>query len=150
MLNPEKEPDLNDVPRDILMNYYSHQYERMGKLEDARMAITNIAVSLSLLAFTFGFDKDMQSSKEIGYALLIAVTVANGFAIAYILITKSWIATFKQRAKEILELTAKPLFLFDKRTDSKQSTSIFKLWRIHVWLHGLLIAVAAVVAFLLV
>ena len=116
----------------------------MGKLEDARMAITNIAVSLSLLAFTFGFDKETQPSKEIGYALLIAVAIANGFAIAYILITKSWIATFKQRAKEILEFTAKPLFLFDNRTRSKENT---KLWAIHLLLHILLIAVAVAVAY---
>jgi hypothetical protein len=53
MSNIEKKSDLNDVPRDILMSYYNHQYVRMGKLEDSRTTITNITITLSVLSLTY-------------------------------------------------------------------------------------------------
>jgi hypothetical protein len=149
MPNTEKKSDLNDVPKDILMNYYNHQYERMGKLEDSRMAITNITITLSVLAFTFGFNASVQYSQLIGYALLFIMMTANWFAIAYILVTKSWIETYKRRSKGILEISAKPLFLFDEKTHANYSKRTPTLWQIHMSLHVLLILVAIAMAIFL-
>lgn len=149
MPNIEKKSDLSDVPRDILMNYYNHQYERMGKLEDSRMGITNITITLSVLSVTFGFDTVGQYSNIIGYALLTIMMLANAFAIAYIWVTKSWIDTFKQRSTGILEASAKSLFLFDEKTRSKHKKRTLTLGKIHMSLHVLLIVVAIVMAILL-
>jgi hypothetical protein len=149
MSNTEKKSGLNDVPRDVLINYYNHQYERMGKLEDSRMGITNITITLSVLSFTFGFDAAVQYSKIIGYALLFIMVAANAFAIAYILVTRSWIETYKRRSKGILEVTAKPLFLFDEKTHAKHNKWTPTLWQIHMGLHILLIVIAIVMTMFL-
>jgi hypothetical protein len=37
--------NLDGIPLDVLMNYYNHQYDRMGKLEEQRLAITNITIT---------------------------------------------------------------------------------------------------------
>jgi hypothetical protein len=146
MSNNEKKPDFDGVPRDLLLSYYNHQSERMGKLEDARLGITNITITLSVLAFTFGFNAVAGQSRMIGYALLFIMLAANLFAIAYILVTKSWIETFKRRSLGILEVSAKPLFLFDEKTHGKHSKWIPTLWQIHMSLHILLIVVAILMA----
>ena len=149
MTNTEKEPELKDVPTDILMNYYNHQYERMGKLEDSRMGITNVTITLSVLSFTFGFNAAVQYSKIIGYALLFIMMAANIFAIAYVLVSRSWIATYKKRAKGILKASAKPLFHFDEDTHDKYSKWAPTLWQIQMGLHILLLMVAVAMAIFL-
>ena len=81
--NPELAPvKLGDVPVDVLMNYYRHQYERMAKLEDQRTAITNITITLSVLAFTFGFDMGTRFGKIAGFGLLTLMVLAN-MAVVY-------------------------------------------------------------------
>ena len=146
MTNTEEEVTLKDVPKDILINYYNHQYVRMGKLEDSRMGITNVTITLTVLSFTFGFNAAVQYSKIIGFALLFMMMAANVFAIAYILVSRSWIATYKKRAKGILEVHAKPLFQFDEATYEEHKKWTPTLWQIQMGVHILLLIVAVAMA----
>jgi len=141
--------DLKRVPIAILMNYYQHQYERMGKLEDQRLGITNITISLSLLSLTFGFNSAAGFSKVIGYAVLAVMALANTFAIVYILVTKSWISTHEMRAKGILEKRAKSLYLFDKETYAEYKKWTPGRWKIQMYLHILLFIVSVAIAIFL-
>jgi len=147
----EKPISLKGIPLEVLLNYYNHQYERMAKLEDQRTAITNFTITLSVLAFTFGFDPAKGFTKTIGFGLLIVMATANIFAILYILRTKSWIKTHKMRADGMLEQRFKKLLTFNDETHAKHSNWSISRWKIQMLLHILLLIVAIVMTvFLLI
>jgi hypothetical protein len=145
MASSKKKISLDRIPTVVLMNYYQHQYERMGKLEDQRLAITNITITLSVLSLTFGFNSATGFSKIIGYAVLVVMALANAFAILYILVTRSWISTHEMRAKGVLERRAKSLYLFDQQTYAEYKKWAPGRWKIQMYLHILLIIVAAAI-----
>lgn len=136
--------NLDDIPVDVLMNYYRHQYERMSKLEDQRTAITNITITLSVLAFTFGFNMGMGFAKIVGLGLLTIMILANVFAIIYIFRTQSWIDTHEMRAKGILERRYKQLHTYDYKTHAEYGRWPFSRWKIQMSLHVLLLIVAGI------
>ena len=145
MPTSKSEMDLKRVPIAILMNYYQHQYDRMGKLEDQRLGITNITITLSVLSLTFGFNSAVGFSKIIGYAVLAVMALANIFAILYILVTKSWISTHEMRAKGILEKRAKALYVFDRQTYAEYRKWTPGRWKIQMYLHILLFLVSVTI-----
>jgi len=149
MPDNEMNISLNDISENVLMHYYNHQYERMGKLEDQRTAVTNITTTLSVLAFTFGFNDAVGFSKLVGYALLSVMILANIFAIAYVLKTKSWINTHEKRAKGILEKRYVALHVFDRKTHAKYKSWAPRRWQIQMALHILLLSVASALAMFL-
>ena len=145
MPTSKSEIDLKRVPIAILMNYYQHQYDRIGKLEDQRLGITNITITLSVLSLTFGFNSAVGFSKIIGYAVLAVMALANIFAILYILVTKSWISTHEMRAKGILEKRAKSLYVFDRQTYADYRKWTPGRWKIQMYLHILLFLVSVTI-----
>lgn len=148
---PENQtPDLTRVPTEVLMNYYGHQYDRMGKLEDQRTAITNITITLSVLALTFGFGDATGFSEVVAYGLLTVMILANLFAITYIIRTNSWIQTHELRAKGILAARFSDLREFDRQTHAKHSRWALSRWKIQMYLHVLLLLLAFVMTVLLV
>ena len=149
MPKPNPNNDLRNVPTDMLMTYYEHQYSRMKQLEDQRINITNITVTLSVIALTFGFNTSDRFSRTVGYALLATMIFTNLFAIAYIAKTRSWISTHRNRAKGVLEKRSKELFKFDQETHDERVLWIPGRGRIQMFLHILLLLVAiALIIFL--
>src|SRR3972149_8359767 len=69
--------------------YYENQYARTAKLEDQRLAITNIVITLSVIAFTFGFSNPAGLTTITGIGLPTVMVIANIFAIIYIQLTYS-------------------------------------------------------------
>ena len=149
MAKPRTKSHLDTIPEDVLMNYYRHQYERMAKLEEQRTAITNITITLSVVTFTLGFNMASGFSKVVGFALLAIMMLSNVFAIVYIVRTDSWIKTHKLRARGILETQYGPLHTFNENTHSKYSRWSISRWKIQMYLHGLLLIVAMVMAIFL-
>ena len=144
-----KQIDLTKVPTEVLMSYYGHQYDRMGKLEDQRTAITNITISLSVLALTFGFNSATSFAEVVAFGLLAVMILANLFAIAYIVRTNSWIQTHELRAKGILAARFNDLREFDHQTHAKYGRWALSRWKIQMYLHVLLLLLAIVMVILL-
>jgi hypothetical protein len=140
---PENQsPNLTKVPTEVLMNYYDHQYDRMGKLEDQRTAITNITITLSVLALTFGFSSATGFARVVAFSLLTVMILANLFAITYIVRTNSWIQTHELRAKGILTARFNDLREFDRQTHAKYGRWALSRWKIQMYLHILLLVLA--------
>jgi len=114
-----QEKDSNPTPESIRM-YYQHQYERMAQLENQRQTFTTIILTLSILAFTFGFEVNNSgrtgSSSAIlqNIILLVVIAIANVMAVSYMHRTKSWISSHRFRAKEVLRKYDVALFDLDK------------------------------------
>ena len=136
--------DEQSVSDDFLLAYYEHQYDRIGKLEQSRLAITNIVVTLSVLVFTFGFDSDKSRTLESSLVLPIIIIAANLFAVAYMVRTSSWIATARLRAKRVLEEYAEELHELDKTTYAPHRKRSLARWKIQLLLHVLLIIAGCV------
>lgn len=128
----------------MLMAYYEHQYDRMTQLENQRINISNITVTLSVLALTFGFNMAIGFAQIVGYALLATMIIANLFALAYISKSRSWISTHRKRAKGILEACAGELWKFDIETHGEYVRWLPGRGRIQMYLHVLLLIVAIV------
>ena len=134
------------VSEPFVLAYYQHQYDRMGKLEQYRLAMTNIVVTVSILAFTFGFDSSKNLTLTTGLVLPFVVVVANIFAAVYVTRTRSWIGTAELRAKRTLELYATALHELDKTTYEPYHPKAISLWKIQLLLHILLVIAAIVPA----
>jgi hypothetical protein len=141
--NPKKD-SLQNVPSELLIAYYEHQYDRMKQLEDQRFNITNLTIGISVLAFTFGFDKSVNFSRQAGFILLATIIVVNLFAIAFIEKSASWISTHRRRAKGILEFRSTELFKFDMETHADFKQWIPGRWKIQLLLHATIVIMSIV------
>jgi hypothetical protein len=138
------------VPEYICM-YFEHQYDRMAKLENQAMTITNVVVTLTVVAFTFGFG-DLKAPKvSATISLSVVVVLANLFAIFYTVRTSSWIRTHKLRAKRVLEKYTLDLYELDQTTFAPGRSGILGMGRrkIQIILHALLAIASAVIPLIL-
>jgi hypothetical protein len=143
MAKKETPQSLKDVPDDYLIAYYEHQYERMEKLEGQSLTVTNIVISLSVLAISFGLGNSQDIiGILIGLALLIVMGVVNAFAIAYIISSKSWKNTHQKRAKDLLKDRVLELYEFDKNTTASYIEWLPGRTKFQVSLHVILLLVA--------
>jgi hypothetical protein len=89
--------------------FYEHQYDRMGKEEGYRLTITNYVLTVSALAFTFGYQSSTQLTVMNGIGLPFIILIVNLFAMIYIERTSEVINAQKKRAREILNRYAPEL-----------------------------------------
>ena len=64
--------------------YYEHQYDRIAKLEDRRLAMTHIVITLSVITFTFGFANPKDLTVITGLGLPVIMLISNLLVITYI------------------------------------------------------------------
>ena len=89
--------------------HYEHQYDQIAKHEDNRLTITNYVLTMSALAFTFGYQNATQLTIINGIGLPVFVMLANIFAIFYIERAAELIGVHQDRARAILEIYAPEL-----------------------------------------
>jgi hypothetical protein len=89
--------------------YYEHQYDRIGKQEESQLTITNYVLTMSALAFTFGYQNVVQLTIINGIALPLLIIIVNIFAIGYINRAMVFINLHQSRAWEILKRYAPEL-----------------------------------------
>jgi len=133
-------------PTDIefIRMYYEHQYERVGKLEDARLSMTNYVLAVSALIFTFGYKDITSFTITNGIVLPSIIVTANYFAMKYIDRTSEFMRTHKNRAHEILTSYAPKLKKLNddfKWSDGGFWGSIKKLQKA---IHGMVMVTAVV------
>jgi hypothetical protein len=83
--------------------YYEHQYDRIAMQEKYRLTMTNYVLTVSALAFTFGYQNASQLTVINGLGLPLIIVVANIFAILTINRTAEYFKAHQQRAHKILE-----------------------------------------------
>jgi len=91
------------VDESYVRMYYEHQYERMEKQEAYRLTMTNYVLTMSALAFTFGYKDIAQFTIINGIGLPLIIIIANIFAIATVNRTNEYIETHQKRAHKVLE-----------------------------------------------
>src|ERR1051325_3076845 len=89
--------------------YYQHQYDRLSKIEDQRLAITNIVMTLSAGALVLGFTGLDNLTIINGVGVPLMIIFSNLFAIAYILRSRDFMRVHKERARRVLEIYAKDM-----------------------------------------
>ena len=100
--------------------YYRHQYERIAQLENQRQTFTTIILTVSILAFTFGFESNNSGTNGDYFVitqnviLLAVIAIANVMAVSYMRRTQSWISSHRLRAKATLKKFDMALFNLDK------------------------------------
>ena len=141
----------HELSKEYIQMYYEHQYDRLAKLEEQGLTITNVVVSLSVVAFTFGFKDVPEVSIIAGVGLPALMIIANAFAIFYIMQTSAWIRSHKRRAKRILEVYSPDLLKLEQETIEPHRTGVWILGRrrIQMLLHILLIISSALIPFII-
>jgi negative regulator of replication initiation len=124
--------------------YYQHQYDRVAKLEEQGLNITNVVMTFSVVAFTFGFDKNQGSTAVTGVVLPLTMIAANVFAITYLISSGDWIETHRSRAERILELFAEDIYRLDREFFNKRKIRFWGRRRTQLFIHGLLMSIAVV------
>ncbi len=126
--NPLRNLEAFPTPESI-RTYYQHQYERIEQLENQRQTFTTIILTLSILAFTFGFSPNNKGAVGNPLAilqnviLLIVIAIANVMAVSYMRRTQSWIRSHRFRAKETLKKFDPALFKLDQDSLDKSWNS---------------------------
>jgi hypothetical protein len=132
----------NESSSEFIRMYYEHQYDRMAKLEEQGHSITNIILSLSILAFTFGFDPSQKLNLVTGFVLPIIIISVNWFAALYLEEMRTLVRMHGRRAKETLRKYAPTLYNID--TENPEHPFRISRSQIHKLLHYLLILGALV------
>jgi hypothetical protein len=135
--------EIGSVDTEFVVMYYQHQYDRVAKLEEQGLNIANIVMTFSIVAFTFGFDKNQGSTAITDVVLPLTMIAANIFAIIYLISAGDWIETHRSRAERILELFAEDIYHLDRELFNKRK---IRFWgrRTQLFIHGLLMSIAVV------
>ncbi|GEM_PF-1993163 len=102
---------------DYIRMYYEHQYDRIEKNENHRLTVSNYVLTLSALAFTFGFQGGLELNVLNGLGLPLIVIIANIAAISNIGYTAIFIDVHRNRAHEVLQKHAPELSKVDAKHD---------------------------------
>lgn len=129
-----------EVLSEYVRMYYEHQYDRMAKLEDQRLIVTNIVITLSVVAFTFAFSNTQGLTTLTGFGLPVVLALVNLSAIGYIVHTANVIEAHRRRAKRVLELYAKDLYQLDQSI--QWSHRPWERWKIQLLIHIILILIS--------
>jgi hypothetical protein len=133
----------NSTDLDFVRMYYLHQYDRVEKNESQRHTITNYVLTLSALAFTFGFQNITQLTVTNGIGLPLIILSANIFALLYIDRSVEFIDTHRKRAHEILQRYAPELKEVDEKHKFRTGLPNSRK-RIEKGIHQLLILIALI------
>lgn len=134
----ETKPEVSET---YVQMYYVHQYDRMNELEKERLTLTNIVVTISIVAFTFGFTNLQNLTVINGIGLPVLIILFNAFAIIYVRHVARIIDTHGNRAKQILDEYAKAIFQLDKSMPWFRR-GLLSRTNIHVLIHILIILTA--------
>lgn len=132
------------IDDDYVRMYYEHQYERMGRNEDTRLTITNYVLTMSALAFTFGYQNATQLTIINGFGLPLIIMIANVFAILYIERTAEFINAHQDRAREILTIYAPELQKINEKHPWRKSGFPYSKRWLQEGIHTLLILTALI------
>lgn len=136
-----------EVRPEYVRMYYEHQYDRMAKLEEQRLIITNIVLALSIAAFSFGFSNIHGLTIFTGLGIPVVLGFSNYFAIAYLAHSEDVIKAHKKRAKRALELYANDLYQLDTDKHYQWSKRWWPRWKIQLSIHIILIFIALFLAY---
>jgi len=145
MSKQKKYKNLEEVPDDIFMVYYNHQYERVKILEGQSLTVTNLVISLSVVALSLGLNQQQEQGALqlwVGLAILLVMFFVNLFAIAYILSNKSWKKTHQKRAHETLKERVPSLHEFNENTHDNYKSWLPGRTQFQVSIHVILMLVA--------
>lgn len=135
---------INAANPDFVVMYYQHQYDRVAKLEEQGLNITNVVMTFSVVAFTFGFDKNQGATIVTGVFLPLTMIAVNIFAITYLISAGDWIETHRCRAEHVLELFAEDIYRLDRELFKKRKIRFWGRKKPQLFIHGLLMVIAVV------
>lgn len=136
--------EINSVNTEFVVMYYQHQYDRVAKLEEQGLNITNVVMTFNVVALTFGFDKNQGLTAVTGLVLPLTMIAANIFAITYLISAGDWIETHRSRAERILELFAKDIYRLDRELFNERKIRFWGRRRTQLFIHWLLMSIAVV------
>ena len=132
------------VDENYVRMYYAHQYERVAKLEDAKLTMTNYVLTITALTFTFGYQGSTRLTLFNGIGLPLIVIIANLFPIMYIHRSSQFTGAHKDRAREILRLYAPELKELNDRIKWPKGGFLSSRKRVQQGIHILLILTALI------
>jgi hypothetical protein len=141
MVSKTIKPKTQMTDSDYIRMYYEHQYGRIERNENHRLTVSNYVLTLSALAFTFGFQNGQQLTVINGVALPLIVVIANIAAISNVDYTAKFIDIHRNRAHEILSRYAPELSGVDEKHNF-QKRFLSRRRRIEKIIHQLLILIA--------
>lgn len=124
--------------------YYQHQYDRMKELEQQRLIMTNVIVTISVLSFSLAFTDISKLNLVSAVGLPVVVIIANVIAILWNQRSRAFIKMHQRRAHAALNAIAPEVEALD-RSEPKPFNSdkdIFCRPRLQIYLHVLLIIVS--------
>lgn len=149
MLKPTDQSAAEQEARiEYVKMYYAHQYERMAKLEDQRLTITNIVISLSVLALGVAVSSSETLSLQANIEIHVLILLANLFALFFILRTRDYVRVHQQRAKKLLEQYAPELAELDKTVHLPAGRGQLGLGELQLLIHAVFVFLAVVSIFL--
>jgi hypothetical protein len=141
----QERPGMN--PEFVRM-YYEHQYDRMAKLEEQGLTISNIVITLNVVAFTFGFTNVKDLTIITGLGLPLMMIIANFFAISYIGYSSIFIRVHQARAKRVIVNYAHELSKIDDTCPNPWREGLGKRREIQLAIHILMILIAFIPAYM--
>ncbi len=135
-----------DLSTEFIRLYYEHQYYRMSKLEDQRLTFTNIVVTLTVVALTFGLSTAQHLTLLQGLGLPALITMLNVFGAIYTWRTLQYIRIHRARAKDILQHYAAALYEIDQARSMPHVGARLGLARIQLVMHIILAVAAGILA----
>jgi hypothetical protein len=124
--------------------YYQHQYDRMKELEQQRLIMTNVIVTISVLSFSLAFTDISKLNLVSGVGLPILVIVSNLIAIRWNQRTRAFIKMHQKRAHAALEVIAPEVEALDRSIPKPfdGDKDIFRRPALQNYLHVLLIIIS--------
>jgi hypothetical protein len=130
--------------KDDFRMYYEMQYKRMGELENQRLTMSNLIITVSVLSFGLAFEDTSKINIVNGLALPSAVILINLIAVAHGNRSREFIKMHQKRAKVALTRYAPELAKISLEEVEKRDSNQDALRRplLQVYIHLVLVVMA--------
>ena len=127
------------IESEYIRMYYEHQYDRMKAIEGYRWSFTSVVVSLSVIAFTFGYQGQPPLTIINGVVLPLLLITLNMFAILYVWRTYIYVLMHQNRAKDVLAQYAEGLYDLDTKHPRPRGLLGLGISKIQLVIHVILL-----------
>jgi hypothetical protein len=139
--NPSNQPSSD---KEDFRLYYQHQYDRIKELEQQRLIMTNVIVTISVISFSLAFTDISKLNLVNTIGLPIVVIIANIIAILWNKRSRSFVKMHQKRAHAALNAIAPEVEALDRSIPKPfdGDKDIFRRPALQNYLHVLLIVVS--------
>lgn len=136
----------SDLEKDLVLAYYTNQYDRIDKLESKRESFSNLVITITVGLLTYIVATNFEMTSTLIWISLLAMNAAG---CCFLILSYKQIKMHQERARKVLETYNSELTDLNKSVDKHEGFKfcclVIKRHHIYILLHLILAGITCFV-----